>query len=178
MKLSFLANCQTCGTTLESLPIARDECGAYAVIEDHPCAEPTCGNLLCSVCDQFHCDGCGQTFCIDHLVSVPDGTDRSLRLCTECDAESKPLCPACGEHADMRPMENSSERWYECACCDARMDEAEIDAAQPPEPLPTCMQCYELMMSAATAGDMCDLIKAHRATGCPHCGPQLPDPRP
>ena len=47
----------------------------------------------CSVscCAQFHCDGCGDTFCADHLVSVPDGTDRPLHCCPSCAEECEPL---------------------------------------------------------------------------------------
>ena len=175
MKRTASIACPTCETIHQNAPVEYDARGGYAVLELRPCANQTCGKLLCGACDQFHCDGCGETFCLDHLVSVPDGTDRPLHLCTECDAESKPLCPACGAHADMRSMENSTERWYECARCHARMDEAEIDAAQPPEPAPTCVECYELMMNAATVGDMIRLIKAHRIAGCPHCAPRLPD---
>ena len=137
------AGCSNCRTILGTVSIERDDVGASVALEVKRCADLTCEKLLCTACDQFQCDACGQTFCVDHLVSVLDGTDRPLRLCVECDAESKPLCPACGEHADLRPMENVTEKWYECCRCHARMDEAEIDAAQPPEPAPTCMECYE-----------------------------------
>jgi len=54
-----------------------------------PCAG--CGKLLCACCDQFHCDGCGHRFCIDHLVSVPDGTPIPLHCCPECAAECEQL---------------------------------------------------------------------------------------
>jgi hypothetical protein len=177
MRSTADATCTNCNTLYENLPLDGDEDGrCYVALEVTPCA--ICTAMLCRCCTAFACDACGDTFCVDHLVSVPDGTDRPLHLCTDCDAESKPLCPACGEHADMRPMETSTERWYECACCNARMDEAEIDAAQPSEPAPTCMECYELMLNAATVGDMIKLIKAHRIAGCPHCAPKLPDPLP
>ena len=170
MATSFTsASCPTCETFFDRVPVEYDEDGGYVCLEVYPCAG--CGTMLCACCDQFHCDGCGQTFCRGHRVS-----DDDLDLCTSCVAESKPICPACDEHADMIPHETSTERWYECALCHARMDEAEIAAAQPPEPEPTCLQCYELMTQATTCGEMLDLIKQHRATGCPHCA--LPAPRP
>ena len=82
------ASCPTCDTLFERLPVEYDEDGSgYPVLEVRPCADSECGKMLCACCDQFHCDGCGQTFCIDHLVSVPDGTDRPLRCCPACAAE-------------------------------------------------------------------------------------------
>lgn len=70
----------------------------YAILEVHPCARPTCGKLLCGACGFFACDGCGLTFCADHLISVPDGTDRPLHCCPECALEDEglpfPLPPA------------------------------------------------------------------------------------
>jgi len=86
------ANCPTCDTFFETLPAEYDEDGTgYAVLEVHLCADRTCGKMLCPCCDQFHCDGCGQTFCADHLVSVPDGTERPLHCCPPCAAECEPL---------------------------------------------------------------------------------------
>jgi hypothetical protein len=82
------ASCPTCETLFERLPVECDEDGGYAFLEVRPCADPECGKFLCACCDQFHCDGCGQTFCADHLVSVPDGTDRPLHCCACCAAES------------------------------------------------------------------------------------------
>jgi len=64
MKMHFAsASCPTCDTLFERLPVEYDEDGGYAFLEVRPCAGPTCGKMLCSCCDQFHCDGCGQTFC-------------------------------------------------------------------------------------------------------------------
>src|ERR1700674_4242697 len=62
-------------------------------------------------------------------------------------------------------MKPRPSRWDECALCHARMDKAEIAAAQPPEPEPTCLECYKLMTQATTCGEMLDLIKQLRATG-------------
>jgi hypothetical protein len=46
-----------------------------------------------------HCDDC-RTEVADasELVTVPDGTDRPLRLCAACAAECEPMpvCPSCG----------------------------------------------------------------------------------
>jgi hypothetical protein len=83
------ASCPTCDTLFERLPVEYDEDGGYVFLEVHPCAG--CATLLCACCDQFHCDGCGQTFCADHLVSVPDGTESPLHCCGPCAAECEPL---------------------------------------------------------------------------------------
>src|ERR1035441_2645715 len=96
------ASCPTCDTLFERLPVDSDEDGSYVCLEVHPCA--ACGTMLCACCAQFHCDGCGQAFCIEHRVSRDD-----LFLCTACEAESKPICPACDAHAAMIPQENRSE---------------------------------------------------------------------
>jgi len=143
MKTTFTsASCPTCNTLFERLPVEYDGDTGYAVLEVHPCA--------------------------DHLVSIPDGTDRPLHCCTSCADESKPLCPVCDEHADMRPQENAAERWYECTACHAKLDQADIDAANP-EPLPACMVRYELVMQAQTVGEVVDVVRAHEASGCPIC---------
>jgi hypothetical protein len=81
------AECPTCDTLFERLPVEYDEDGGYAFLEVRPCADSACDKMLCACCPQFHCDGCGQTFCADHLVSVPDGTDRPLHCCPACAAE-------------------------------------------------------------------------------------------
>src|ERR1017187_7638791 len=160
------APCPTCNTFFERLPVEYYEDGGYVFLEVRPCADPICGKLLCACCDQFHCDGCGETFCADHLVSIPDGTDRPLHFCTACADASKPLCPSCDEHADMRPQESATERWFECVACHAKLDQADIDSANP-EPIPACMVRYELVMQAWTVGEMVDLVRAHEASGCP-----------
>src|ERR1039457_296992 len=114
MKHSFdSASCPTCNTFFERLPVEYDEDGGYAFLAMHPCADSVCEELLCSCCDQFHCDGCGETFCADHLVSIPDGTARPLHYCTACADESKPLCPVCDEHRseERRVGKECRSRW-------------------------------------------------------------------
>jgi hypothetical protein len=81
------ATCPSCQTDFARLPVEYDEDRGYAVLEVRPCSDATCGKLLCGCCDQFHCDGCGLTFCADHLVSVPDGTENPLHCCPDCAAE-------------------------------------------------------------------------------------------
>jgi hypothetical protein len=85
------ATCPTCDTDFARLPVEYDEEGGYIVLEVKPCADSACGKLLCACCHQFHCDGCGQTFCADHLVSVPDGTPTPLHCCPACADEAEPL---------------------------------------------------------------------------------------
>jgi hypothetical protein len=103
MKLRFTsATCPECETIFDRVPVEYDEDGGYAVLEIHPCAHTECGKLLCACCDQFHCDGCGETFCADHLVSVPDGTDNPLHCCPACAGE-------CEVNYLAAPMPNQSE---------------------------------------------------------------------
>jgi hypothetical protein len=81
-------SCPSCETIFEHLPVEYDEDGTgCAVLEVRPCGHSECGKMLCACCDQFHCDGCGQPFCADHVVVIPDGTERPLRCCRECAAE-------------------------------------------------------------------------------------------
>ena len=47
--------------------------------------------MLCVCCDQFHCNGCGQTFCVEHLVSVGDDSETPLRWRGPCAAECEPV---------------------------------------------------------------------------------------
>lgn len=86
-------SCLTCGAEFDRLPMDYDEDSGvgYAILEVHPCAQETCGKLLCGACDFFACDGCGLTFCADHLISVEDGTDRPLHCCPPCAAEGEEL---------------------------------------------------------------------------------------
>jgi hypothetical protein len=98
------ASCPTCETTFTRVPVCRDEDGAYAALELKPCG--ACGALLCGCCEQFQCDGCAATFCVSHLVSIPDGTLTPLRCCATCVAEVEvielPLAPlvcACCQRA-------------------------------------------------------------------------------
>src|SRR6266487_1015553 len=83
------ASCPTCETSFDRLPVEFDHDGGYVLIPMKSC--PECAKLLCPACDQFHCDGCGHTFCADHLVSVPDGTDRPLHCCQACALECELL---------------------------------------------------------------------------------------
>jgi hypothetical protein len=86
----YSASCPSCDALFEFLPVEFDEDSGYAFLEVKPCAETGCSVLLCPCCDQFHCDGCGERFCSDHLVTVPDGTDTPLHCCPTCAAECEP----------------------------------------------------------------------------------------
>jgi hypothetical protein len=82
------ASCPSCDTLFDRLPVDFDDEGTgYAAMEVTPCADPECGQLLCTCCAQFACDGCGETFCSSHLVAVPDGTPQPLHCCPACALE-------------------------------------------------------------------------------------------
>jgi hypothetical protein len=100
------ACCRECKTDFDRLPVEYDEDEGYAVLPVHPCANETCGKFLCPSCDQFHCDGCGETFCADHLVSIPDEPGRPLHCCTECAVDFLPieLSAAIPPQSETRPM--------------------------------------------------------------------------
>jgi len=72
--------------------VEYDEDQGYAVLELRPCAEEGCKILLCSCCDQFHCDGCGQAFCIEHRILIDSGPCCDpLACCAVCAREAEPL---------------------------------------------------------------------------------------
>jgi hypothetical protein len=91
-KTTTSATCPECQTDFSNLPVDFDEDGyGNAILEVRPCSDPTCGKLLCPCCATFQCDGCGETFCTDHLVAIPDGTDRPLQCCAACAAQDEAL---------------------------------------------------------------------------------------
>ena len=78
------AQCPTCESVYRHLD--RDEDGR-SYFETTPCSDPTCEVRLCGgTCAHlsFTCDGCGGLFCLEHLILIPDGTDRPLKVCTVC----------------------------------------------------------------------------------------------
>ena len=85
MRSTASATCPNCQTLFENLPLDRDEAGAYTALEITPCA--ICTAMLCRCCEQFACDGCGETFCESHAIIVPDGTDKPLCCCPACASE-------------------------------------------------------------------------------------------
>jgi hypothetical protein len=130
------ASCPTCDTTFQ-VPVHGDEDGAYAVLELTPCQE--CGSLLCPCCEQFACDGCGQTFCQEHLVSVQDGTQSPLHCCSLCEGECEivelpfaPLrCVACQEAIGIRDSVtgNGEDIWH-TRCWNAAEERRRIAAEE------------------------------------------------
>jgi hypothetical protein len=89
----------TCPTCDARYNCDRDEDGAPE-LPGQRCADPTCPAWLCPNClehHSFHCDGCGERFCSDHAVQIPDGTPRPLKCCVACAAvlaleEPEPVC--------------------------------------------------------------------------------------
>jgi hypothetical protein len=102
------ATCPTCDTPFERLPVEYDEDGSEcAALEVRPCADSLCGKLLRFCCPHFRSDA---FFCADHLVSVPDGTDRPLHCCPTCAAECEiealpPVIPPASVAFPVRPAE-------------------------------------------------------------------------
>lgn len=73
-------SCRTCGAS-HDVPVDGDEDGRYASLDTVQCGE--CGRRLCSCCEQFDCDGCGHTFCLDHKIAVYE-----LDCCRQCAIEA------------------------------------------------------------------------------------------
>ena len=131
------ASCPTCETTF-TVPVHGDEDGAYAALELTQCQE--CAALLCGCCEQFACDGCGMTFCLDHLVSVPDGTESPLHCCPTCAAECEvvelpfaPLrCVACEQAIGIRDSltGNGSDGTWHTRCWNEAAERARIAAEE------------------------------------------------
>lgn len=116
-----------------------DESGAYAALEARPCADAECGKPLCAACARFACDGCGQVFCREHAVSVPDGTDRPLLCCAACAEECEiERCPRCNSISvrteyvvfgvDPETGYHDEAAIFSCAACGARGDSDELVA--------------------------------------------------
>jgi hypothetical protein len=131
------ATCPTCDTTFTRVPVHGDEDGAYAALELKSCGE--CAVLLCPCCEQFQCDGCAQTFCLEHLVSIPDGTLTPLRCCTACAAEVEvielPLAPlvcACCQQAIgiMDSLTGSGEDTWHTRCWNASQERLRVAAQE------------------------------------------------
>lgn len=94
--------CPLCFTYFDRVPVDGDGIDTYAVLEVRPCS--ACGALLCACCEQFACDGCGETFCAEHLVTVPDGNS-PLHCCKACADECEPyeLPAAIPPQSETRP---------------------------------------------------------------------------
>ena len=103
MKATFTsATCATCNTDFDRIPVDYDEDGqGYVAIPVKQC--PTCAALLCPCCPTFSCDGCNQTFCTSHLVTVPDGKYKPLLCCAQCATEVEVLPLAKPVQPELRP---------------------------------------------------------------------------
>jgi hypothetical protein len=149
MKQFTSARCPECQSEFDGCPVERDEDGAYAVLEVKPCSG--CDKLLCPDCAQFHCDGCGDTFCADHLVSVPDG-ETPLHCCQACAAECVQdelelvsCCPECRSPnvllmpydfgADAQTGYQDAGEGFRCLDCFAKGDSADLATVPPRRPV-------------------------------------------
>jgi hypothetical protein len=92
-----------------------------------------------------------------------DYTTRTLSGRNMAPAAPEPLeCQSCGANvSELLPCEWDS-RLMVGACCLV----AEDDSADVP---PACPVVRHIMDAALTAGEMCDLLKAHRGVQCAHC---------
>jgi hypothetical protein len=130
MTATFIsASCPTCDTTFTRVPVHGDDDGAYAALELKPCDD--CGALLCGCCEQFQCDACAATFCLEHIVTIPDGTLTPLRCCATCAAEVEvielplaPLrCASCQRVISiMDSLTGSGEDTWHTRCWNASQD--------------------------------------------------------
>ena len=78
------------------------------------CANPNCPVLLCPCCPQFECDGCGQTFCLEHAIEEEQNFEctclqidvdvNDASWCFEHNLSLRPrpakFCAACLEEAE------------------------------------------------------------------------------
>lgn len=97
------ARCPHCQTVFHGVD-ANEDGSPY--LEATKCATPTCDVYLCgATCQElsFSCDGCGRRHCNEHLILVPDGTDKPLKCCAvcarECRIEPVPIRPVYQEVA-------------------------------------------------------------------------------
>jgi hypothetical protein len=146
------ATCPTCDTSFDRVPVEYDDDQGYAALELRTCGN--CGALLCPCCEQFQCDGCAQTFCLEHLVNVPDGTLTPLRCCATCAADVEviemPLAPlvcACCQRVIgiMDSRTGSGDDTWHTRCWNASQerlriaaqdyDEVQESASVPPKPM-------------------------------------------
>src|SRR5689334_9940554 len=93
--------CTACETsfTLEKgteLPVAK-------------CASSDCPVLLCPCCPQFQCDGCGQTFCIEHAIEEQQEFECTCQR-TDVDVYDASSCFFCNPKIRPRPAKL-------CAAC-------------------------------------------------------------
>jgi len=86
------AACTTCRVPIHTS--GRNEDGS-PYFEGSKC--PECGAFLCAagICEHlsFRCE-CGERFCNEHAIAIPDGTERPLLLCPDCaaDCDDAPFC--------------------------------------------------------------------------------------
>jgi hypothetical protein len=106
------ATCSTCDTFF-----TVDKGSELPTIK---CADPNCPVLICPCCVQFQCDGCGQTFCLEHAIEeqqefecscIQTDADRNdASWCFEHNADLRPralrFCPSCFEEVEQT---NSTE---------------------------------------------------------------------
>jgi hypothetical protein len=78
------------------------------------CANPNCAVILCPFCPQFECDGCGQTFCMEHAIEEEQNFECTCQRidvdvndaswCFEHNPSIRPrpakFCAACLEEAE------------------------------------------------------------------------------
>jgi hypothetical protein len=78
------------------------------------CANPNCPVLLCPCCPQFQCDGCDQTFCLEHALEEEQDFECT---CLQIDVDVNDAS-WCFEH-------NPSIRPQPAKFCAACLEEAE-----------------------------------------------------
>ena len=125
--------CPTCQALFHGVEIHD----GLAAIEARPCADADCGKPLCQNCSTFVCDGCAQTFCAEHAVTIPDSTEKPLRVCAacaeECTVQTCPCCSSANVYTDYIEFGADPETGYHdaaaiftCRACGVRGEAEEL----------------------------------------------------
>lgn len=88
------ATCPACRFEFSYLPVQAGLDGPYVEIETVPCHDDECTKKLCSCCDQFTCECCGLSFCMDHLAAELEPECRCIQV--DVDRDDASGCPLHG----------------------------------------------------------------------------------
>jgi hypothetical protein len=92
------------------------------------CSSPGCPVLLCPCCPSFHCDGCGQAFCMEHKIEIEPADYDCTCVRLDVDYYDNSGCYSC--NSDIRPR---PDRF--CAACLEESEAAEWPHIEKLEPV-------------------------------------------